>query len=292
MSTHSNGLPPIVTGAGNLLQSYDVVFCDVWGVVHNGRAAYPAAGAALASFRARGGTVVLLSNAPMPEPDVARLLDDRRVRRDAWDALVTSGDITRAHLEAQRFSAVHHIGPDRDLGVFEGLPIRRVPLAEAQAIVCTGLDDDRNETGETYRPLLAEALARRLPMVCANPDLVVDVDGVLLPCAGAIAAIYEEMGGDVYWAGKPYAPAYEMALRTAERLRSKPVLRGRILAIGDAPRTDIAGAIAFGIDALLIAHGIHREDLMPAGTLLPERVARLLAPPAPRPVAVMPELAW
>lgn len=283
---------PVLDSAGFLLSRYDTIFCDVWGVVHNGVAAYEAAGEALARFRAAGGTVVLLSNAPNPSPNVAKLLDAKGVRRDAWDALVTSGDITRAHVRAEGYRRVHHIGEPRDLPVFADLGTEFAPLSDCDAIVCTGLVDDLAETGETYRPMMLEALSRSVPFVCANPDLVVEVGGVLYPCAGAIAAVYEEIGGAVFWAGKPHTAAYEAALATAERIRGHVPERHRIIAIGDAIRTDIAGAEGFGIDSLLIGGGIHREELMPTGRIDAARLARLVAEPAPRPVAAMAELAW
>jgi HAD superfamily hydrolase (TIGR01459 family) len=282
----------VLAGVRDLLPNYDVIFCDVWGVVHNGVTAYRPAGEALSRFRAGGGRVILLSNAPTPSPIVAKLLDAKGVRRDAWDALVTSGDITRAHLSEKRYRRVHHIGEPRDLPIFKGLDTERTSLADAEAIVCTGLVDEANETGETYRPLMEQARAFDLPFVCANPDLVVEVGGMLLPCAGAIAAVYEDLGGDVFWAGKPHLAAYEMALATAEQVAGRRPERHRILAIGDAVRTDIAGAQGFGIDALLIAGGIHREALMPSGAVDIAELARITAPPAPRPIAAIGELVW
>ncbi|MGE0628587.1 MAG: TIGR01459 family HAD-type hydrolase, partial [Hyphomicrobiaceae bacterium] len=203
----------IIEHAGKLLSRYDVIVSDVWGVVHDGARAYADACEAFARFRARGGTVLLLSNAPMPSAWVANVLDEKRVPRESWDAIVSSGDIALAHIAEQGFVRVHHIGTDRDLPLFETMQAERVPVEAAQAIVCTGLIDDRNETGESYRGFLQAALARRLPLVCANPDLLVDVGGELLPCAGVVAELYESMGGPVYWAGKPHAPAYEMAMR-------------------------------------------------------------------------------
>lgn len=283
---------PVLTGAAEFLSRYDVVFCDVWGVVHNGVRAYDAAGDALARFRKAGGTVVLLSNAPSPSSTVAPLLDSKGVRRDAWDALVTSGDITRAYVRKAGFRRVHHIGEPRDLPVFEGLDTELTTLPAAEAIVCTGLIDDINETGEHYRPLLLEARERSLPLVCANPDLVVEVGGVLYPCAGAIATIYEDLGGSVFWAGKPHIAAYETALNTATQILGRTPARDRILGIGDAIRTDIAGADGFGIDSLMIAHGIHAAELLGAGALDEHALARLVAAPAPRPTAAMPALAW
>jgi HAD superfamily hydrolase (TIGR01459 family) len=284
--------PPILDGAGPLLECYDVVFCDVWGVLHNGVIAHPAAGEALSRFRAGGGLVVLLSNAPVPWTSVARVLELRGVRRDAWDAVVSSGDLTRDHIVQRGYRRLHHIGPARDLSLFKGLKVARVGLAEAEAILCTGLNDDANETGETYRPLLEHAKALGLPFVCANPDLVVDVGGTLLPCAGLLASVYEDLGGQVFWAGKPYRVAYERAHARAEELIGRSVDPSRILAIGDAIRTDVAGAVAFGIDALFIAHGIHRAEIMRGGRLEEAALARLIATAPGKLKGAMTELAW
>ena len=287
----------IIERAGPLLAGFDVLLCDVWGVVHDGRCAYPAAGDAFARFRAGGGTVVLLSNAPMPSDWVARVLDDKGVRRDSWDAIVSSGDVALAHIAAKRYQRIHHIGPTRDLPLIDAMTAASVGFDLAQAMVCTGLVDDRRETAASYRPLLAKALARSLPLICANPDLIVDVGGELLPCAGVIAETYADMGGPVTWAGKPHAPAYELAMATVERLRGDRPAADRVLAIGDAVRTDIAGANAFGLASLFIGQGIHRGDVMRDGRLVPDRLARLLDTLLPhddpaRPIAAMVEVAW
>ena len=283
--------PPLIEHAGELLTGYDVLFCDVWGVVHNGRTAYVDGCAALHRFRERGGTVVLVSNAPRTAPVVANVLASKDVPENCWDAIISSGDLARNHSAEQGFAKVHHIGPERDLDVFENSGLTRVSLDEAKAIFCTGLVHDRRETGEDYRPRLETAIARALPFVCANPDLVVDVGGDLLPCAGAIAKVFEDMGGDVFWAGKPYAPAYAAATDKASKLRGGEVKKQRILAIGDSVRTDIAGASAFGIDALFIGQGIHREMIMPSGQIVKPALAKLFAgqPPA---VAAMASLRW
>ncbi len=285
-------LVPILDGASRLFRAYEVVFCDVWGVLHNGVEPFAAAGDALARFRARGGTVVLVSNSPAASSSLATLLGRIGVRRDAWDAAITSGDLTRRHITERGYQLIHHIGPPGDRRVFAGLETEPVSIARASAIVCTGVVDDRTETGESYRPLLSEALDRQLPFVCGNPDLVVDVGGELFPCAGSVAALYESMGGDVYWAGKPHVPAYEGARRLAQEIRGIPVSKDRILAIGDAVRTDLAGAAGYSVDCLLIAHGIHRDELMPAGRIEPDRLAELLQASSHRPVAAMPALAW
>lgn len=285
--------PPIIEHAAKLLEDYDVLFCDVWGVVHNGQRAYDAAGEALTKFRARGGTVVLVSNAPVPQDRVAAMLDSRGVRRSAWDAIVSSGDIARSHIAEKDYERVYCVGPrDRDAALFTRLPARSVPLDEAEAIVCSGLEDDANETPEQYLPLLSAALPLKLPFVCANPDLVVEVGDRLYPCAGSIAILYEEMGGEVFWAGKPHASAYGTARKTAEQLRGAKIPSDRILAIGDAVRTDIAAAAGAGVDALFIAGGIHRADVMDGDAIDPGKLAALFAGDVPQPVAAMSLLRW
>ena len=284
--------PPILTQARDLLANYDVVFCDVWGVVHNGRTAYEDGCAALTRFRNTGGTVILVSNAPRTARVVAGILDEKGVPRNCWDAIVPSGDLALAHTRANNFARIHHIGPDRDLDLFNNIGLERVAMPAAQAILCTGLIDDREQTAEHYRPQLEQAHRMDLPFICANPDLVVDVGGDLLPCAGSIATIYEAIGGDVYWAGKPFAPAYETATRHAEQLRRTDAGKQRTLAIGDSVRTDIAGARAYGIDALFIGQGIHRDAVMPDGAFARDALAELFTNDAPDAIAAMTELAW
>lgn len=289
----SGVVPPVLTHAGPLLSRYDVIFCDVWGVVHNGVTAFEGACAALEKFRADGGTVILVSNAPVPKKRVSDMLDSRHVPRSAWDDIVSSGDIALGHLEERKFERLYCIGPrDRDQALFSALRARSVELADAQAIICTGLNDDRRETPEDYRGVLEQALAQRLPFVCANPDLIVDVGGTLLYCAGAIADLYEHMGGDVYWAGKPYLSAYETAHRKAEGLRDANVEKNKILIIGDALRTDIKGAQNYGCDALFIASGIHRHETVDGIDLSATKLADLFTPNAPPAIGAMLELVW
>lgn len=255
--------PPILANAGPMLARYDVVFCDVWGVVHDGLRAFPRACSALTAFRAGGGTVILVSNAPVPKGQVAAMLASRAVPNSAWDDIVSSGDIALAHVAAMGFEAVHCIGPrDRDSALFSALTARQSDFDTADAILCSGLTDDLVDTAESYRPLLEVAASRSLPFVCANPDLIVDVGGKLYLCAGAIADLYEHMGGAVYWAGKPHPSAYGTAMEVATALRGGAIAKSRILGIGDALRTDLKAAQGAGIDALFIAAGIHRHDTM------------------------------
>lgn len=286
--------PPIFEHAGSLLARYDVLFSDVWGVVHDGITAYPQATDALERFRANGGTVILVSNAPVPNARVAEMLAEKHVPRGAWDCIVSSGDIALSHIDAKGYEFLHWIGPaERDAALFRSLHWPSAPLDEADAILCSGLDDDINETAESYRARLVAALARRLPFVCANPDLIVDVGGRHYLCAGAIADLYEHMGGIVFWAGKPHANAYRAAHEAAERVRGRHVDHHRILVIGDALRTDLEGAKNFGVDALFIAGGIHRPDVMNSTRIDTTRLAELFSQPGAAPaIGAMSFLRW
>jgi HAD superfamily hydrolase (TIGR01459 family) len=293
MRAHPFQPPPILASAGELLQRYDVIFCDVWGVLHDGHKAFPQACDALLRFRAQGGTVILVSNAPVPKDRVAAMLDSRNVPREAWDDIVASGEIALRHIAERGYKRIYRIGPpDRDAATFASLTATLALLEDADAILCTGLDDDRTETADDYRGVLQSARARNLPFVCANPDLVVDVGGTQLICAGAIADLYERMDGPVFWAGKPHANAYDSAQTAAEAIRGAPVSRDRILAVGDSLRTDLKGAQAAGIDAIFVASGIHRDETMGSGELSPDKLAILFAPPAPPAIAIMNKLAW
>lgn len=275
------------------MSAYDVLLCDVWGVVHDGHVAFSEATAALTAFRDQGGTVILVSNAPVPHARVATMLDQRKVPRTAWDAIVTSGDIALTHMASRGFKKVYGIGPrDRDAAFFAASPSEFTSLETAEAIVCTGLNDDVNETAEDYRGILEQAIARTLPFVCANPDLVVDVGGRHYWCAGAIADLYAHMGGEVYWAGKPGVSAYGTAHAVAEKQRGSPVDRNRILAIGDAIRTDLAAARNFGVDAIFVASGIHHHEAIEGGRLSQDKLEKLFQPGTPSAIAAMTGLRW
>lgn len=285
--------PAIITHAGPLLSRYQVILCDVWGVLHDGRIAHEGAGEALACFRGRGGTVILVSNAPFPAARVEQVIAEKRVRRDAWDAIVSSGDIAVRHVGDRGYRRIYCLGPERrDRVLFESFAAPRTGLAEADVVVCSGLVDDRRETAEDYRGLLQQALAGDLPLVCANPDLVVDVGPDRLPCAGAIALLYQEMGGVVFWAGKPHPAAYESALARAGELHGAAVERSHVLAIGDAVRTDLAAAHGAGIDALFIAGGLHREEVVSDGRIDPARLQGLFPLGGPPAIGAMLHLRW
>jgi HAD superfamily hydrolase (TIGR01459 family) len=273
---------PIFDNLSTLLIEYDTLICDVWGVLHDGIRVYEHANETLLRFRAQGGSVVLLSNSPGRSHGVAGVLAQKGVAPEAWDTLITSGDLTFAQLQRQNVKKIYHIGTSRDHYLFDGLNLQRVALEEAEALVVTGLFDEDNETAQTYLPSLTYSLARGLPLICANPDLIVHVGDALLPCAGAIADLYEKLGGSVYWAGKPHKPAYDQAIAKAASLRGVALDKLNILAIGDALRTDIAGAHGMGLPALLITKGIHRDEVHHAhpqhNTISPEKLNRLAAP--------------
>jgi HAD superfamily hydrolase (TIGR01459 family) len=283
-----------VNGLRALAPDYDVILCDVWGVLHNGISAFPEASDALTRFRSDGGRVVLVSNAPRPGHSVGRQLDQLGVPRTSYDAIVTSGDITRQAVQERIDEVVHHLGPPRDRPIFDGLAARFGTIAEADYVVCSGFDNDDEETVEDYRSHLAQMRERDLWMVCANPDLIVERGDKLVPCAGALAVAYEEMGGRVFYAGKPHRPIYEAAIATAARIAGTGTIESaRVLAIGDAIRTDIAGAVSFGIDALLVARGIHGAELgLQAGLLEEDAFLSWLAGQEARPSGVIDALTW
>lgn len=251
-----------LAGFSEIASDFDLCLCDIWGVVHNGVAAHRGAVEALIAMRKQGGTVVLVTNAPRPHPEIRAQLAGLGVPDDAFDAVVTSGDVCRALIAARAGEPVYMIGPDRDLPLIAGLDAPRVAAEEAAYVLCTGLFNDEVETAETYADMLTDFARRKLDLICANPDLVVDRGGRLVPCAGSLALAYEEMGGEAIYAGKPHRPIYAAALAAAQEKRGGVIDKARICAIGDAIRTDIAGAHAFGITSIMVLAGIHAQDLM------------------------------
>lgn len=286
-------VPPAVTDRfSTLAPHYDAVLSDVWGVVHNGVAATPAACEALIRFRAKGGTVVLITNAPRPGAVVTKFLDKLSVPREAYDGIVSSGDVTRAVMAGRPGKNVFHLGPERDLPIFDGLGLTFVPLARADYVVCTGLRDDETETAESYRAELGEMRTRKLFMVCGNPDVVVERGDKLVYCAGAVADLYGELGGEVLYAGKPHAPIYQEALARIAKLRGTEPPRARVLAIGDSVRTDLTGANGMGIDCLFVTAGIHAEELGGRDDLDVAALNEMFDTAGIAPKAVMKRLAW
>ncbi len=286
-------MPEIIERLAPLARDYDVLLCDVWGVVHNGLAAFAPACEALMRFRGRGGSVILITNAPRPDASVQKILDRLGVPRNAYDAITSSGDVARSVVGSRRDERVFHLGPPRDLPIFNGLAVAFAPVESADYVVCSGLFDDATETPESYRALLAAMRARALFMVCANPDIVVERGDALVYCAGALADAYIKLGGEVLYCGKPHAPIYEAALGKAAAFRrgEVPPLK-RVLAIGDSIRTDVKGAAAFGVDCLFVASGIHAADFGGPGAPDLSGLNAMFAAAGVAPKAVMRRLAW
>ncbi|MGH6791998.1 MAG: TIGR01459 family HAD-type hydrolase [Methyloceanibacter sp.] len=282
---------PVLDSIENLGGRHRAWLVDIWGVMHNGRRAFPHAVAATQAFRAQGGIVVLLSNSPRPSASAQAQLRGLGVPDDAYDATVTSGDLTRHELGKHEGARVFHLGPERDLSIFDGLDVVLVGPSEAELVVCSGLFDDETETPDDYADLLRDLAARSLPMICANPDHLVERGHQLIYCAGALAAAYEREGGSVVYAGKPYAPIYELALEIIDRLAGESVAKDAILAIGDGVNTDIAGAADAGIDSIFVASGLH----VPGGAeeeLDRDHLAELFAHAKRRPLGAIRALTW
>jgi HAD superfamily hydrolase (TIGR01459 family) len=284
--------PPLTAHFAALAPRYDVLLCDVWGVVHNGVAATAESCAALVKFRGQGGTVVLITNAPRPGEFVQSFIDNLRVPRDAYDGIVSSGDVTRSLVAERGGTRVFHVGPERDLPIYEGLNVELVPIERADFTVCSGLYDDTRETPQDYVKLVDEMHNRKLPMICANPDVVVERGDHLVYCAGAIADLYAHSGGDVIYAGKPYRPIYEQAIARAQALRGRAVDHARVMAIGDSVRTDLKGAAAFSIDSLFLTAGIHAQELGGRDEPDPAALRDILTAGGVSPTAVMRRLEW
>ena len=291
--------PTFITHLQDLTNGVDIILSDVWGVLHDGITAFPEAHAALTTFRKQGGKVVLITNAPRPADSVQRQLCGFNIPDDAYDGIVSSGDLTRKYIEARPQQKVFSIGPGRDIPIYRGLDIPFAPLEEADYIVCTGPFDDETETAEDYREMMMQALERKLVFVCANPDIVVERGDRLIACAGAIAELYRSIGGEVIFFGKPWLPIYQRAIALAEGRSNatdstapdSTAWRGRVLAIGDSVRTDVAGAHVAGIDCVFLTRGIHAAEFADGGHADAQVAAKVFGTVAP-PRAVMRELRW
>jgi len=273
----------------HLVDGVEVILSDIWGVVHNGLESFPEACEALHTYRQRGGTVILITNAPRPADSVQRQLRKLGVADETYDAIVSSGDLTRNFVADHPGKKIFWLGPDRDSSIHRGLDAVMAPLEQADYIVCTGLFDDETESAEDYRAMLLQAREHKLPLICANPDIVVERGDRLIYCAGAIAELYRELGGEAIFYGKPHRPIYERAMALAAERRGQPTSLDRVLAIGDSVRTDLTGALGFGIDCLFLTRGIHSEEFEGIDQLDPASVKELFGHP---PRALMRELRW
>jgi len=290
--TEKAALPPLIPHFSALAPDYDVLLCDVWGVVHNGLAAFPPACDALMRTRATGAVVVFITNSPRPSEVVMRQLERLHVQRETYDAIVSSGDVTRGVIEKRHGQRLYHLGPERDRSIFSGLNVAYADLEDADYVVCSGLENDEVETPDDYRARLELMLARKLFMVCGNPDVVVERGNRLVYCAGAIADLYATMGGEVFYAGKPYRPIYDMAVAKAEAAAGRKIALARVLAVGDSLRTDLKGARTLGVDFLFVTSGIHAEELGGRDQPDPAALTGAFAAAGEMPKAVMRQLVW
>jgi HAD superfamily hydrolase (TIGR01459 family) len=273
----------------DLVDGVEVVLSDIWGVVHNGLESFPEACAALHTYRRQGGTVILITNAPRPADSVQRQLRKLGVADETYDAIVSSGDLARHFVAEHPGQKLFWIGPERDSSIHRGLDPTIAPLEAADYIICTGLFDDETESAEDYRAMLILAHKRKLPLICANPDIVVERGDRLIYCAGAVAELYRELGGEVIFYGKPHRPIYERAMQLAAGKNGHTIELGKVLAIGDSVRTDLAGAHGFGIDCLFVTRGIHAEEFAGVDQLDPASIKELFGHP---PRALIRELRW
>lgn len=283
---------PVLTSVTQLPKAYDAWLCDIWGVMHNGERPFAGAVDACLRFREQGGVIVMISNSPRPRAGVERQMTMIGVPEETYDAVVTSGDSTRAVLKKREGERVFHLGPDRDLPIFEGLDLERVDLEKAEFVLCSGLFDDVTETPDDYRSMLEELKARGLQMICANPDVQVERGHELVYCAGALAAAYEAMGGEVIYTGKPHKPIYDTALDLMTQVVGKQVSKDRILCIGDGVNTDIAGAAAAGMDALYIASALHMNKGAGEKPINGRELSALFRDAPAKPVGAQSSLSW
>lgn len=293
MTAMNQTLPdiPVIAHIAPLASRFNAWFCDVWGVVHNGVTPYDGAVQACRSYRDQGGVVILLSNSPRHSDGVSKQLDDIGVPRTAYDTLVTSGDVARAQLMKGGRKKVFLLGPERDRPMLEGLDITLTTPEEAEVVLCSGLFNDETETPDDYIELLSGLRAQDLPMICANPDLMVERGDRLVYCAGALAAAYAEAGGQVVYTGKPHPPIYELARQRLEEIAGQ-VPDSAILAIGDGVHTDIAGAAAEGLASVFVASGLHVQNMGSGEALDGMAIAELFADSPEKPLAAMKRLRW
>jgi HAD superfamily hydrolase (TIGR01459 family) len=269
--------PRVIAGLSEIAQDFDAALVDLWGVIHNGRDVFRPAVEACRRFRAARGPVVLVSNAPRPSVDIPGQLTRLGAGDNFFDAIVTSGDATHAELKARAPGPAYRLGPPKDLRLYDDTGLTFADIEGAAFISCTGPVDEDNDTPETYDALFERAVGRGLEMVSANPDLVVMKGDKLIICAGALAQRYAALGGTVVDCGKPHEPIYRLARAKIAEIAGAAIAPARVLAIGDGPDTDIAGANAQGFGALFVAGGIHLAEVMTGGAMDAEKVAGLLA---------------
>ncbi len=288
----NNATPAFVNGLAELAPAYRALLCDVWGVVHNGVHAYPDAIDALVRYRAGGGIVLLITNAPRLKADLLAVFDRLGVPPGAYDDILSSGDATRDYLARRSATRIYHLGPERDLSIYDGLPHVLTGENDCEVVCCTGFFDDDTESPDDYQESLVAWRARDVPMICANPDIVVERGGRMVWCAGAMAQRYRELGGETIMIGKPHALVYEAALERISAIAGEAVPQQSVLAIGDGVVTDARGAIGQGLDLLFITGGIHADEFGDRDAPDLAKVHERLATDGLAARAVMPRLVW
>ncbi len=271
-------VPPMqqLTSLRELDERYDAILCDIWGVLHDGETLFAGVAELLVGLRGAGKVVVLVSNVPRPGWTLPRHLDALGLPAEAYDAIVTSGDVIRPELARRAPGPVHRLGRSGDEGLWDGLGLEFGPIGQAQVLAIAGLR--AGETPADYADALRRARARDLTMLCANPDIQVQSGDGLAWCAGAIARDYGLLGGRVIQTGKPHAPIYARAREAVDRVAGRSVPQDRLLAIGDGIGTDIVGANRAGIDSVFVATGMQGDSLLTEGRVdLPRAEAALTA---------------
>lgn len=259
-----------ISGLGQIADDYDAIFCDIWGVVHNGKTSFRAACDALERFRGERGPVIMITNSPRPSAAIPAQLQQVGVVGEIFDAIVTSGDATIDELSRRAPGPAFKLGPERDDVIYEALEMHFSDLDEAAFISCTGLFDDDNETPDDYQELLLRARDLGLPMVCANPDVTVKRGGKIIYCGGALAQAYEKMGGEVVFAGKPHPPVYRLCRAWLTEISGYDIPQDRILTIGDNIFTDLLGAQQEDYDCLFIQDNLQADTSEKLKALLTE----------------------
>ena len=244
-----------INNFSEIFEKYDSIICDIWGVIHNGQELFSSSVDCLYDLKNRGYPIILVSNAPRPGEEIKLILKKMGLKKNCYDKIITSGDLTQKILnDGSLGQNCYHIGPDRDLKIFEGVKVNRVSFDKSDFIFITGLFNDEEEDENTYLPILKEGKKRKLKLLCANPDIWVQRGSDLIPCAGAISKKYESIGGEVINIGKPFHPIFDEAIKNINSL-GKGKFSSTIV-IGDGIDTDIKGANDYELDSLLTLGGL------------------------------------
>jgi len=269
-----NTLPQKIAGLSELKNQYDALLCDVWGVIHNGVELFPGVAEALTAWRQAVGPVLLLTNAPRPADTVQQRLDEMGFPRDSYDGILSSGDAARQMLaeRAEQGQVCHFVGAAKDVDLLNAIDIDYGTADEADFVLLTGMADDSFETPDDYQAAITQWGVRDLPVICANPDRMVQIGDKVIYCAGALAEIYEQQGGDVIWLGKPHLPIYDTAQGRLQNFTGQE--NPRVLAVGDGYKTDIPGANAASLDVIFVTGGL--AAILPEHPESPAQAASIL----------------